>query len=157
MTDFVLKIEKETPYFAKQLNLGTAEAFRDYENMFNKVINYANFLKQPLELWMFVPCDKDGNVLEEPIHIFSDYPQKEKSKMYQSNILTIEYQKAKNRVLFEGFKVHDLNGRFSIETENGTVITYSFVLGRFIYVSTIESGSNAELQLTQEALNQIGI
>jgi len=28
--------------------------------------NYANFLKQPLELWMFIPCDEDGNVLEEP-------------------------------------------------------------------------------------------
>ena len=28
---------------------------------------YAKFLRQLLELWMFVPCDKDGNVLEEPV------------------------------------------------------------------------------------------
>ena len=26
---------------------------------------YANFLNQPLTLGMFVPCDEDGNVLED--------------------------------------------------------------------------------------------
>jgi len=49
---------------------------------------YADFLKQPLELWMFVPCDEDGDVLEE-------------IKPYQDNYF--KYQKAKERCLFEVF------------------------------------------------------
>lgn len=28
--------------------------------------NYANFLKQPLALWMFVPTDSKGELLKEP-------------------------------------------------------------------------------------------
>ena len=28
----------------------------------NATYKYANFLKQPLELWMFVPCDENGDV-----------------------------------------------------------------------------------------------
>lgn len=61
------------------------------------VKNYANFLKQPLHLGMFVPCDEDGNVLEEP-----------RTNTIQDANFDIEeveqYQKAKERVLFEGFE-----------------------------------------------------
>ena len=32
----------------------------------DSIVKYANFLKQPLKLEMFVPCDEDGNVLEKP-------------------------------------------------------------------------------------------
>ena len=32
----------------------------------DKCFKYATFLKQPLKLEMFVPCDEDGNVLEKP-------------------------------------------------------------------------------------------
>ena len=51
------------------------------------ILNYANFLKQPQEKWMFVPCDEDGNLLKE-------------IKPYQDNYY--KYQQAKERVLFEG-------------------------------------------------------
>ena len=59
MTDFVLRIneiEKEIDQFfdswrMKQLRI---------------IENYAKFLKQPLKLEMFVPCDDDGNILENP-------------------------------------------------------------------------------------------
>jgi DNA-directed RNA polymerase delta subunit len=52
MTDFVLEQNKE-PYFY-------------YDSLWNKVIAYANFLKQPLTLGMFVPCDSNGNVVKKP-------------------------------------------------------------------------------------------
>lgn len=32
----------------------------------HRVVKYVKFLKRLLELWMFIPCDKDGNVLEKP-------------------------------------------------------------------------------------------
>lgn len=32
----------------------------------NSIVKYANFLRQPLKLEMFINCDDDGNVLKEP-------------------------------------------------------------------------------------------
>lgn len=67
---------------------------------------YANFLKTPLQIWMFVPCDENGNVLNE-----FDY-------LVDINRHT-KWFKAKERCLFEGFKIqeHEL-GDFSIICEN---------------------------------------
>ena len=59
MTDFVLENSICPPI---------EEYNKVNETFVNKVINYVNFLKQPLELRMFVPCDEYGNVLEEPVY-----------------------------------------------------------------------------------------
>ena len=64
----------------------------------SKSYDYALFLKQFLEIWMFVPCDDDGNVLEEP-NPFYDFDTQDYYYLCQ------EYQKAKEKVLFEGFEV----------------------------------------------------
>jgi len=62
-------------------------------------LNYAKFLKQPLELWMFVPCDKDGNVLK------FDYPQNKAFDDVAQIEFEKQYQQAKERCLFEGFEI----------------------------------------------------
>ena len=49
MTDFVLYCSK---------NVG-------HPRTINSIISYAEFLKQPLKLEMFVACDENGNILEE--------------------------------------------------------------------------------------------
>ncbi|WP_445720432.1 hypothetical protein [Flavobacterium sp.] len=85
MTDFVLDKYKNAP-------------LEDYdqvnETFINSVIKYAEFLKQPLKLEMFVPCDEDGNILEEPDQEFEltfwDYSTK-----------MSKYEQAKEKVLFE--------------------------------------------------------
>jgi hypothetical protein len=58
---------------------------------------YANFLKMNLELWMFIPCDNEGNVLINPIENkqWSLWKDSERSKICD------EYQEAKDRVIFE--------------------------------------------------------
>lgn len=62
-------------------------------------LKYAQFLKQPLELWTLVPCDEEGNVLEEKM-IFSN-----QDKDYVFEPLEFDkYQKAKSKVLFEVFE-----------------------------------------------------
>lgn len=53
---------------------------------------YAEFLRQPLTLGMFVPCDRDGKPLEE-----------------------IKWIKAKQEVLFEGF---EWNGEYAYDGLN---------------------------------------
>ena len=63
---------------------------------------YAKFLKQPLKLEMFVPCD-DGEPLEKPDFFSGDYDENgfdDVDKM-QYEIDVKQYQKAQEKVLFK--------------------------------------------------------
>lgn len=74
--------------------------------------NYDVFLNQPLKLEMFVPCDHEGNVLKEP----------EFKDTLNSNshfLATEKYQKAKEKVLFEGFSLSfETSGIICISSES---------------------------------------
>jgi hypothetical protein len=68
----------------------------------NSIINYANFLKQPLTLGMFIPCDLEGNMLGK------QYTKNHlKSINYDGCIddYALKYKEAKERVLFKGFEI----------------------------------------------------
>ena len=102
--------------------------------------NYDDFLEQPLKLEMFVPCDEEGNILEEPKR-WEDYLQypdsfdgnKEWGELY-------DYQQAKEKVLF----VFKLN--FYI-----LLMKHHILQGRNIeYLANF-----AELELTESAVKQI--
>ena len=63
-----------------------------------QMVKYGLFLRQKLELWMFVPCklvDDVWIILEEPVYT-------EPSNMYYNNSYVKEYKEAKDRCLFEG-------------------------------------------------------
>jgi len=88
MTDFVL--EQKDSY---------------YNQRFFKIEKYAKFLKQPLELWMFVPCGDNGNFLEEPephytTSSFEDCPE----PCWDKKECEI-YKQAKERCLFVNFRM----------------------------------------------------
>lgn len=83
MTDFVLEQKQSTSFIERVFVTNELLSIE-------KIRKYANFLKQPLELGMFVPCDEDGNVLEEPI-------------CQEYALYNKKYQKSKERCLFEGF------------------------------------------------------
>lgn len=131
MTEFVLQQAKEhndTFYLAHQL------------------IDYAKFLSQKLELWMFVPCKFVGGVwvvLEEPT------PE---DNLYDDQCLK-EYQEAKYRVLFEGFEYCKKHGSYS----------HSFTLNKscpFVVCflnGIIEDYVHYNLELTPTAQKQIGL
>ena len=67
------------------------------------------FLKQPLKLEMFVPCDEDGNVLEEPINYKTwaelHFNNGKKEKGTYGFLEHEKYQQAKEKVLFEDFEI----------------------------------------------------
>ena len=91
MADFVLE------QYEKQTNPTIFE---------ETVHNYAKFLKQPLKLEMFVPCDDKENVLITPTEF---------NPIYWSE----QYKKAKEKVLFEGFKItYQSDNKIYIENEN---------------------------------------
>ena len=68
-----------------------------------RIVAYANFLKTPLELGMFVPCDEDGNVLKEPkgFHDYMEGVRMGLSFKGSYNETKEQYQQAKERVIFE--------------------------------------------------------
>ena len=108
MTDFVLE----------QLNEQNSRT-KPMREVFNSLEKYATFLRQPLKLEMFVPCDEKGNVLEEPqmrpVKISFD----EEDMDYDAQEL-YDYIKAKEKVLFENLSykfgfvgLTDSKGNFS--------------------------------------------
>jgi hypothetical protein len=95
MTDYV---------FEKHNDMDSYTDYEDMGHLFESVLNYAKFLKQPLKLGMFVPCDKNGNVLKDVGLL----------PCYELDV----YRKAKERVLFEGFKVTDRGNFYFIKNES---------------------------------------
>jgi len=118
--------------------------------------NYAKFLKQLLELWMFVPCDDEGNIIESKF-----YPAS-MSFAVEAEAYFSKYQQAKERCLFEGFElIIKPNGNRYIQ-KNETIIFYNTendngvwrVNRKFI---SIEDLVPFKLLLTPTAQKQLGL
>ena len=103
--------------------------------------NFDNFLEKPLKLGYFIPCDENDLPLEEPSFIDDAF-----------NIKLYKYQKAKQRVLFEGFEY---------DKENDWVTYNEFA--RF-FVSELQNGKvedlfkliKDEITLTETSKKEIG-
>ena len=74
---------------------------------------YANFLKQPLKLGYFIPCDLEGNVLKTHQH----FPNREMAEAYNH-----KFKEAQERVLFKDINLdgldmlkHHINQKRTIE------------------------------------------
>lgn len=150
MTDFVLE-QKRITGSETQLS-----------KIVNKIFFYAEFLKQPLTLGMFVPCAADGNVLEDlqmccngsdcgcmglPVNV--------------SSIKEIdEYREAESRVLFNFNDVFD--DIYIHQKSNTFVVEFNQGYGSFRYEyleenSTVEDLVKYNLVLTESAKKQIGL
>lgn len=101
---------------------------------------YSKFLKQHLELWMFFPCDEDGNVLEEPINNSRELDSTFLDKKLQRDFdfAFLAYQQAKDRCLFES------ENNYCFETI-------------LLCKKTIEDITSFNFKLTKTALKQIGL
>lgn len=123
MVDFVLK-QKE-----KRNCLLSHNSFEFYKS----VTNYANFLKQPLELWMFVPCDENGNYYEKPC--LDNYSIDEEGSRLFNNALS-KWKIAYDKCIFS----EDLN-----EEELSILMQYE----------TVENLVEYNLQLSQNCIKKI--
>jgi len=115
----------------------------DFYESFLNCINYANFLKQPLNLSMFVPCDLEGNVLEED-GLMPSYER-------------LQYLEAKERVLFEGIEFVEAKqeGHHSFVRICKSLSTINYP--SFWLRNTVEDLIPYNLKLTTTALKQIGL
>ena len=124
MTDFVL--QRSTKSIEEMTIL---EAFKYSAKITNEIFKYAKFLQQSLELWMFVPCDEYGNIIDE------SYNDKQ-----HVIIQHLEYAEAKERCLFEGFDLDKAN----IYLELFSIIESLSILSK-------------KVELTQTAINKLGL
>ena len=85
MSDFVLQEYTKLNAYYYQEN-----------KVLKKIHDYAKFLKQPLTLGMFVPCDLEGLILAKP----SD-------EAYENCLDNVIYREAKSRVIFEEFEIKE--------------------------------------------------
>lgn len=132
MTDLVLK-----------------DNFGSYENLYVKHLKYANFLKQPLNLGMFVPCDLEGNFLEEPDG--DNYKSDEEKDIPNFDYIKYkndskEYQEAKDRVLFRG--------KFEVCSER-QLIRFNKLMQPLECLSVVENLVKYNLNLSESAIKQL--
>lgn len=109
MTEFVLK-ESTNKEVSKNLS-GFSDIVNNKRLSYDNILKYANFLKQPLELWMFVPCDENGNIVKKPD--LSDANGRQYDKNIDEDMAWAKYstliKQGNQKVLFNGFKFQDAN------------------------------------------------
>lgn len=150
MVDFVLGQEREL----QSINSPT-QRVRSYGRYLDLFVKYANFLKRPLEIWMFVPCDEDGNVLEEPRDWFNWNDLMNPHTQDKESISDCkQYEKAKERVLFEGFTEVSFFGKIihlTHESDEG----FNFTLCETI--NELVNYFSENIILTPTAIKEIGL
>ena len=126
-------------------HIGNRYEHESYNQDLGLIYNYCNFLKQPLKLEMFVPCDDEGNVLEDIIGHGLTNGYKDK---------VIQYQQAKEKVLFEGCSISKLmpDNYHQVYCNSDRILWLSWNKSK-----TIEDLILANLTLTESAKKQIGI
>lgn len=150
LSDYVTFLE-----YNMVLKNSTNALWLDAKKFKQLTLSYRDFLKQPLNLSMFVPCkEADGKwvVLEEPKQL-SD---KDSEVYYSSTDEEMkEYQQAKERVLFEGFEWQKPNEEYS---EGSLICTDKWVCyDSSLKYRCIESLIEYQPTLTPNAIKQLGL
>ena len=133
--------------------------FKSYRKNAEKIRAYAEFLNQDLKLWMFIPCDKEGNVLEEPLKYNEWFSEYKKGFIHEYDSLVMkQYQEAKSKVLFKGFTIARINKDYVKIKHKNLSTSYSYKTNKFHLIGVLDKVSdlvNYNLTLTQTAQTQI--
>lgn len=157
MTDFVF----ETKNWIKENNKVEKDQNFTISIALDKISNYAHFLKRPLKLSMFVPCNEDGI----PLPVYDTEPNKEdywdrdnevfNAELYKFHLEVFRnYKRAKEKVLFEEWVL--------ITEWYGSHLIAKNSYGRDqIYLKDYISIENLlldkDLDLTESAIKEIGL
>lgn len=153
MTDFVIE------YYSH-------EGYADLQAL-KLMNNYANFLKKPLTLGMFVPVDTKGNILKEPRNYTSwkslEHNRKAGTGKLESNVFEEykTYQNAEKKCLFEGFKIA-YNGysvvRITAEYDESIELSFNKNEKAFQNFPDVESLTYfPQILLNSNALKKLGL
>lgn len=133
----------------------------DAEQEMNRLCAYHKFLKQPLNIGMFVACDVNGDILKEPRREYycsmTGWNCPEDAEHYQNKLS--EYVTAKNGVMFD---VHDISEHHSPHLikigYDDEKYLFSYNVSSKLFLTTankIEDLVKYNLALTESAIKQI--
>ena len=134
MTDFVIENENMVKQTESEMS----------KNLF-KLAQYAHFLKQPIQLWMFIPCNENNETITE--RHYSYFDNENEHEDYCN-----EMEEAKQRCLFEGFEFRKGKATHLIEfwQDEKFLFTYNVSTQSFLIVgSKIENLVKYNLKLTK--------
>ena len=120
-------------------------------------LKYANFISQKPELYMFVPCDEEGDAMEYPIYDTDEeelYLRRKHGQYWTDYVIEERnlFEKAQSRVLFKGCYITQ-NEPLSTTISNDGL--ECFVMEDMETLETVLT--YGELALTETALKQIGL
>jgi hypothetical protein len=99
--EFCDKYHIPHPFFTGDVRT-SADQFLQIDAVKHRMfLEYAKFLRKPLQLGMFFPSDFDGNVLEKPNDNSADIESKNK------------YQQAVDRIIFPNFEISEKENSFA--------------------------------------------
>lgn len=125
-----------------------------YDNL-HRIYKYANFLKRPLELGLFIPTDKDGNVLEPTVwNLYKNFNAWELLTENELN-RTKQYQEAQSRVMFKGCYIEIIFGENWLISPVGRLARFTLWKPNFFQYKTIEDLCKLGLELTENAVNEL--
>ncbi len=148
-TKYVNRPENEIPEYVKESP--------EVELFYHRV--YATFMEDKPKLWMFVPCDEEGNVMEEPMRVF-DGAESDPELIYQNELA--EYREAEQKVIFEGFKIEKSSDDdiyfLRLNNKAFSIISYNKIYG-FTKITTIELllRDFPNLEVTQSKAKELGL
>ncbi|MEF9476763.1 hypothetical protein OWR28_02470 [Chryseobacterium sp. 1B4] len=165
MTEFVLQHKGNTEFHMNDTVLKTGKLMQLF-------FKYAEFLNQYTTLGMFVPVDDHENVIVRPYPSKYGYhqscsPEEQSGWMYDGGedkyheALRV-WEKAKEKVLFEGFEIEDIGlGSIAIRKNGLIIMRCSKAVGatweNVNSYPNIESLVEFDIELTPSALKQIGL
>ena len=135
-------------------NVGNMENYPSHEKALSWIYNYATFLKQPLKLEMFVPCDEDGNVLGEP-EIYSQWVRENFNDELENEERINQckdYHQAKEKILFEGFEPYE---DYKCAKYEEVYVDEEVCDGKFTVEYLIKDAGKTKIKLSQTSLNAI--
>jgi len=150
-----MKLISMTDYVIQEMN----KLEKSIESTCHSIDLYSKFLIKPLNIGMFVPCDLEGNILEEPkpenyfdINKTSDkFNEDDKNGLnYYSSALNY-YDNAKEKVLFSGCEIEKRWNNIHVLKHGNTVFFSNWPK------TSIEQIVKHRIDLTESAIKQLSL
>lgn len=91
-----------------------------FQNGYTEIYKYAEFLDKKVSVDMFVSCDINGGILQEP----SFHEPKNENEIGSYQELIDEYENGKENILFNGFSFLNNYPDFWLKSDNSEIRIY---------------------------------
>ena len=149
----------------KRSNEGNRTAEESANYFQAKILMHHTLITQDLEMWMVLPCDQDGNLIEKPLRknlFIGDVPEDHEGPVYcdedEFDYFTDQYEQAKARCLFEGFVPGFIGNEYIVADHEQYQFGFHADTGKYKGSQrvTVENLAYLEIDMTEAGIEAIG-